>query len=192
MTKTEIRQEKMNRLAKCFDASTGTKTGRACTGKWIGTTDYSVTFNNGNRFFISNGMKDFDEGLDYCLKVYEGFTLCKERIIEGLRELEIKDNIIASEKGLKNYHIIDVNYIKDSNDYIGWFYVTFEIDGKTGTIKETGLNYSIREAIIYNDMNYIIDSFRANYFVAGGVKDEDVEYVFHGVGHNTNSYTVRF
>ena len=59
VTKKAIREAKMNELAKLFGANTGVKVGRACTGKWRGTTDYSVEFNTGDKFFITNQFSYF-------------------------------------------------------------------------------------------------------------------------------------
>ena len=64
--------------------------------------------------------------------------------------------------------------------YGGWYYVTFALDGKIFTHIETGLHYAI--------MNGEEDLYiRNRYYVAGGLKDTDVDYVFHNVGFSARS-----
>ena len=187
LTKKERLAAKMNRLAHCFNSKTGVKIGVPCRGKWRGTTDYSVRFDDGTSFFVSNGMKYFEERLDEMLTVYEGFEEMKPHILKKLQDMESKDNEIASQKGLKNYHIRGIDYSKGRN-FMGWFYLSIDIEGEITTQLETGLNYAIRKAITEKDISPIANNFRENYFVAGGV--EEPEYVFHNVGHNTRMYVL--
>ena len=186
MNKVEKRKAKMNELAQLFDANEGEKVGSSCSGKWSGTTDYSVKFDNGHEFFISNGMEKFDNNLDYFLKVYGTFKDKKAEILSILREMKKEDARIAAENHLKSYHVVDVNYLKESG-YIGWFYVSIEIDGKRSSILETGLHYSIKNFCNDGDRNHLLSEMSSKYHVAGGVVNP--VYVFHGSGYSFNSYT---
>ncbi len=187
-TQKEERQEMMNRLAKCFGAESGEKVGSSCSGKWAGTTDYSVKFNNGVKMFISNGMKHFDNILAERVAAYENFGLNKDVVIDKLRTLEATDNEKAAEMGMKQYHIKDIRCTQ-SGDYMGWFYGVIEVDGKETTISETGLHYAIFNSFAKDSVEplkeYIDEVNEKNYFVAGGLKEAD--FVFHGVGFDTQS-----
>ena len=188
VTKKAVREIKMNELATLFNATTGTKVGRACTGKWRGTTDYYVEFNTGDKYFITNGMKGFDERLDEVIKLYKTFNANKAEIMEILRERANVDNEIAREKGFKTYEVLDVTYNKDFRYmYGGWFYITIKVGEVVRTLMETGLNYAIK-----NGCNRGFDVMRETmneerkYFVAGGIREEDVDFIYRGIGHATN------
>ena len=188
VTKKAVREIKMNELAKLFGANTGVKVGRACTGKWRGTTDYSVQFDNGYKFFITNGMKRFDERLEEVVGIYKTFNANKDKIVEILKEREAVDNAIAREKEFKEYEILDVTYNKDFRYmYEGWFYVTIKVGDIVKTVMETGLNFAIKNGCLYgfDKMREIMNEER-NYFVAGGIREKDVDFIFRGVGFATN------
>lgn len=181
VTKKAIREEKMNELAKLFGAKTGEKVGVPCRGSYRGTTDYFVKFNNGNKFFITSKMKRFDERLDKLISLYRNFTTHKNEFIKILKEREEKDNTIAEEKGLTPYKIIDVNYVKEENDSMGWFYIKMDINKTIKYFTETGFNYSMDNTEkLENEMNR-----KPNYYVAGGLSDKDVDFVFNNVGFSS-------
>jgi len=187
MTKTEEMQLKMNRLAELFGAKTGTKTGVRCSGKWAGTTDYSVTFDNGEHFFISNGMKAWDINFDKIFRTYNRFAEKKSEIIDILRTIEEQDRRTAEEQGLLSYHVIDVDYQK-TGGYIGWFYVTIQLsDGRVTTMQETGLKYEIIDFILLDNSEQLKD-MPERYRIAGGCTKPD--FVFHGYGFDFGAYTM--
>ena len=189
MDKTEKRKAKMNQLAELFGAKSGEKIGSSCSGKWAGTSDYSVKFDNGYQFYISNGMKYFDKELENKVNIYEGFYSRRNDIVSILREMEIEDNKIAAEKGLKPYHVVDVDFIRKSDHFQGWFYAVIEIDGERTTIQETGLHCSIRNYCRDGNKNHLLSEMSSKYFVAGGVEKPD--FVFHNVGFSIGSYSAR-
>ena len=177
---------KMNLLAHFFDAKKGTKTSQRCRGKWAGTTDYFVKFDNGKEFFISNGMERFEKSLDFYIGVYDGFRSMKLEIIKALAEMAKEDNRNAEDKGLSPYKIVDVDYVKSNSDYLGWFYVTIEVNGQITTVMETNLHYSIKNAIVEKDTNPIKNEMWSGYRLAGGI--ETPEFIWHGYGWNTKAY----
>ena len=189
MDKTEKRKVKMNRLAELFGAKSGEKVGSSCSGKWAGTTDYYVKFNNGFRYHISNGLKKFDENLDDLLSVYSGFAEKKTEILSILREMEQADNALAAENGLKSYHVIDIDYMKNDHDYIGWFYAIIEVDGIKMTIRETNLHYGIKNYSRDRNTEVFMWDKSSKYHVAGGV--EKPVFVWHGYGFDMTSYALR-
>lgn len=189
MDKTEKRKAKMNQLAELFGAKSGEKIGSSCSGKWAGTTDYSVKFDNGNELFISNGMKDFDKKLDYLLKIYGNFAEKKTEIMSILREMEKTDAVTAAENDLKSYHVVDVDYQKNSGHFNGWFYAVIEVNGITTTIQETGLHCSIRNFCRDGNRDHLLSEMSSKYHAAGGV--ENPVYVWHGYGFGIDSYAMR-
>lgn len=189
MNKTELRQARMNHLAALFGAHKGEKVGSSCSGKWAGTSDYSVKFDNGYQFYISNGMKYFDEELEDKVNIYEGFYSRRNDIVSILREMETEDNKVAAEKGLKSYHVVDADFIRKSDLFQGWFYAVIEVDGERTTIQETGLHCSIRNYCSDGNKNHLLSETSSKYFVAGGVEKPD--FVFHNVGFSIGSYSVK-
>lgn len=116
----------------------------ACTGKWRGTYDYSLVFDNRTRLFISNGMKYFHETVQNyigCLKI---FNTNKNRILDEIREQIYSDNITAKQEGLFPVTVKDVAISTQSEPYCLWAYLTLEVNGITFQFIETGLNYAIK------------------------------------------------
>lgn len=185
-TKTSIRQDKMDRLAKCFGAETGTRTGKACRGKYSGCTDYSVTFNNGERLYICMGIKYFDTELDKQLAIFENFATMKPEILKALHEMERKDNIRAAEMGFNQYRLIDVDYVKNDSWNMGGFYFEIEVNGIHIYMVESGLRYAVYSSCRDRKTDYIKADYNNNYFVAGGIDKEKVDFLFNGVGHQSN------
>lgn len=179
----------MNHLAALFGAHKGEKVGSSCSGKWAGTSDYSVKFDNGYQFYISNGMKHFDKELEDKVNIYEGFYSRRNDIVSILREMETEDNKVAAEKGLKSYHVVDVDFIRKSDHFQGWFYAVIEIDGERTTIQETGLHCSIRNFCRDGNKNHLLSEMSSKYHAAGGV--EKPMYVWHGYGFGIDSYTMK-
>lgn len=187
--KSDILKGKFNTLARLFGAQSGTKVGIPCSGKWKGTTDYSVKFNNGVRFYISNGMKYFEKNLDEEIKAYSAFESMKSEIIEALQAFEAHDNQIAVLAGLSGYHVLDIDYLK-SGDYLGWFYVIVDINGERHTVKETGLHFLIHNALkaestveIYREAEELKqETVFAKYI-------ENPTFVFHNYAFSFDSYT---
>ena len=185
-TKTSIRQDKMDRLAKCFGAETGTRTGKACRGKYSGCTDYSVTFNNGERLYICMGIKYFDTELDKQLAIFENFATMKPEILKALHEMERKDNIRAAEMGFNQYRLIDVDYVKNDSWNMGGFYFEIEVNGIHIYMVETGLRYAVYNSCRDKETYYIDNEYNNHFFVAGGIDSEKVDFIFNGAGHQSD------
>ena len=185
-TKTSIRQEKMDRLAKCFGAETGTRTGKACRGKYSGCTDYSVTFNNGERLYICMGTKYFDTELDKQLAIFENFATMKPEILKALHEMERKDNIRAAEMGLHQYRLINVDFVKNDDWNMGKFYFEIEVNGIHIYMVETGLIYAVYNSCRDRKTDYIPYDYNNKFFVAGGIEEEKADFIFNGVGHQSD------
>ena len=187
-------QEKIDIIAKSFNCMTGKIETSPCTGKWRGTSDISIKFDNGTSLAIGNHrtpqaktLKVQNEYVNSALVRYnpEIIKATKEAAIDALRKWETKDNEIAAQKGLKPYTLLNVE-LNDGTDeksggYMGWYYVTLAIDGKIHSHIETGLNYAILDGKVSETPT------RENYFAAGALKDSDVDYVFNNVGFSSTS-----
>ena len=193
-------QGKIDVIAQTFGCKTGEIRTSPCTGKWRGTSDMSIHFDNGESLFIGNHLtpkaktvKVQTECVNGMLARYnpEIVQVTKETALPALLRREPKDNEIAAQKGLKPYKVLNVELntvaSKKNGSYLGWYYVTLAVDGKICTHMETGLNHAIADGMVNNLPT------RANYFTAGALKEPDVDYVFNNVGFSSASslYTVQ-
>ena len=187
-------QEKIGVIAQAFGCTSGTIETSPCTGKWRGTSDISLRFDNGSSLFLGNHMtrqaktkKVQQELVDSALVRYnpEIIRVAKETAYTALKERELQDNAIAAEKGLKPYTLLNVEFNdgadQQSNGYIGWYYATLTVDGKICTHLETGLNHDIASGSVSPTPT------RENYYAAGALKESDVDYVFNNVGFSSAS-----
>lgn len=185
-------QDKIKIIAQAFGCTTGKIEICPCQGKWRGSSDIYIRFDNGVALGIGNDStpkaktkKIQNMFVNATLQKYnlEIISATKEAAMLALREREIKDNEIAIQKGLKPYTLLNVEFkdSTDDTDYIGWYYVTLAIDGKIRAHMESGLNYEIASGKVTET------STRENYFIAGGLQEAEVDYIFNNVGFSTNS-----
>ena len=192
-------QGKIDIIAQAFGCKTGEIRTSPCTGKWRGTSDMSIHFDNGASLFIGNHLtpkvktvKVQTECVNSALVRYnpEIVQATKEAALPMLLQREAKDNEIAAQKGLKPYTLLNVEFNDGTDEqtggYMGWYYVTLAVDGKICTHLETGLNYDIADGKVSDTPT------RADYYPAGALKESDVDYVFNNVGFSSAStlYTV--
>ncbi len=187
-------RDKIGIIAQSFGGTSGKIETSPCTGKWRGTSDISIKFDNGTSLFIGNHrtpqaktVKVQNEYINSALVRYnpEIISATKEAAITALRARETKDNELAAQKGLKPYSLLNVEFNdgtdEKSSGHMGWYYVTLVVDGKICSHIETGLNYAISDGKI-SEM-----PTRENYFAAGALKESDVDYVFNNVGFSSTS-----
>ena len=192
-------QAKIDAIAQAFGCKTGEIHTSPCTGKWRGTSDMTIRFDNGASLFIGNHLtpkaktvKVQTECVNRTLVQYnpEIVKATKEAALPALLQREAKDNEIAAQKGLKPYTLLNVEFNEGADEktggYIGWYYVTLAVDGKICTHLETGLNHDISDGKVSDTPS------RADYYPAGALKEADVDYVFNNVGFSSAStlYTV--
>ena len=192
-------QAKIDVIAQAFGCKTGEIHTSPCTGKWRGTSDMTIRFDNGASLFIGNHLtpkaktvKVQTECVNRTLVQYnpEIVKATKEAALPALLQREAKDNEIAAQKGLKPYTLLNVEFNEGADEktggYIGWYYVTLAVDGKICTHLETGLNHDIASGKVSDTPT------RADYYPAGVLKEADVDYVFNNVGFSSDStlYTV--
>ena len=187
-------QAKIDVIAQAFGCKTGEIHTSPCTGKWRGTSDMTIRFDNGASLFIGNHLtpkaktvKVQTECVNRTLVQYnpEIVKATKEAALPALLQREAKDNEIAAQKGLKPYTLLNVEFNEGADEktggYIGWYYVTLAVDGKICTHLETGLNHDIADGKVSDTPT------RADYFTAGALKETDVDYVFNNVGFSSAS-----
>ena len=192
-------QAKIDVIAQAFGCKTGEIHTSPCTGKWRGTSDMTIRFDNGASLFIGNHLtpkaktvKVQTECVNRTLVQYnpEIVKVTKEAALPALLQREAKDNEIAAQKGLKPYALLNVEFNEGADEktggYIGWYYVTLAVDGKICTHLETGLNHDIASGKVSDTPT------RADYYPAGALKEADVDYVLNNVGFSSAStlYTV--
>ena len=187
-------QEKIGVIAQAFGDTAGRIETSPCTGKWRGTSDISIRFDNGASLFLGNRLTPKAktaavqrELVNDTLLRYnpEIVSATKEAALASLMEREAKDNAIAAQKGLKPYTLLNVEFNdgadSQSSGYMGWYYVTLAVDGKICSHIETGLNYDIANGKVSAEPT------REKYFAAGALKDSEVDYVFNNVGFSSTS-----
>ena len=192
-------QAKIDVIAQAFGCKTGEIHTSPCTGKWRGTSDMTIRFDNGASLFIGKHLtpkaktvKVQTECVNRTLVQYnpEIVKATKEAALPALLQREAKDNEIAAQKGLKPYALLNVEFNEGADEktggYIGWYYVTLAVDGKICTHLETGLNHDIASGKVSDTPT------RADYYPAGALKEADVDYVLNNVGFSSAStlYTV--
>ena len=187
-------QEKIGVIAQAFGDTAGRIETSPCTGKWRGTSDISIRFDNGASLFLGNRLTPKAktaavqrELVNDTLLRYnpEIVSATKEAALASLMEREAKDNAIAAQKGLKPYTLLNVEFNDgadgQSSGYMGWYYVTLAVDGNICSHIETGLNYDIADGKVSAEPT------REKYFAAGALKDSEVDYVFNNVGFSSAS-----
>ena len=187
-------QEKIGVIAQAFGGTAGRIETSPCTGKWRGTSDISIRFDNGTSLFLGNRLSPKAktaavqrELVNDTLLRYnpEIVSATKEAALASLMEREAKDNAIAAQKGLKPYTLLNVEFNDgadgQSSGYMGWYYVTLAVDGNICSHIETGLNYDIADGKVSAEPT------REKYFAAGALKDSEVDYVFNNVGFSSAS-----
>ena len=153
-------QAKIDAIAQAFGRKTGEIHTSPCTGKWRGTSDMTIRFDNGASLFIGNHLtpkaktvKVQTECVNRTLVQYnpEIVKATKEAALPALLQREAKDNEIAAQKGLKPYTLLNVEFNEGADEktggLMGWYYVTLAVDGKICTHLETGLNHDIASGI---------------------------------------------
>ena len=187
-------QEKMDVIAHVFNYETGKIKTTPCRGKWRGTSDISIRFDNDASLYIgnyatrkSNTQKAWSESVDIALRRFnpEIVQAAKESAAAVLLKQEIIDNAIAAQRALKPYTFLNVELNdreeKMNGGYMGWYYVTLAVGGKIVTHLEGGLFYGIAEG----RMSEIVP--QKQYFTAGGLNENSVDYVFYNVGFSSAS-----
>lgn len=187
-------QDKIGIIAQTFGCTSGEIEISPCSGKWRGTSDISIRFNNGASLSVGNEVtqqaksaKVQDEYVNIILSLYnpEIVSITKEIALSALKKQEIRDNMVAAQKGMKPYTVLNVELNDGTDDrssgYMGWYYVTVAVNGKIHAHLESGLAYEIKSGTVGE--RPALDQYRT----AGALKEADVDFVFNNVGFSTGS-----
>lgn len=192
-------QKKIEMIAQTFGCTSGKIESSPCFGKWRGTSDLSLRLDNGASLGLGNyatpqarTAKVRNECINQAFMRYnpEIVAAAKEAALAALLKREVKDNAIAAQKGLKPYTMLNVELGTGEDHkgggYTGWYFVTLAVEGKIHAHLESGLAYEIAEGTVSE-----IPSNKS-YFIAGGLKEANVDYVFNNVGFSSksNMYTL--
>lgn len=201
-------QDKINAIAKTFDFHTGKIVTKLCRGKCRGYTDVSIVFDDKEEFFIGHcltpeaktkryqvdlineKLKDYNPEIVNVLK-NKAFDLIK-------KELEPKDNQVATEQGLFGYELVAVALCKEGLN-LGSYYTVLEIqkeneqtlsiDPETRIHLEGNLDYAIKTDTMDKFLNRANGKFR----LAGGISSNGengkpiADYVFGNTGFSTKT-----
>ena len=108
-------RDKIGIIAQAFGCTSGKIETSPCYGKWRGTSDISIKFDNGVTLPIGNEMtpkaKTVKVQSEYIYAVLrwhnpEIIAAAKEAALAALREREARDNEIAAQRGLKPYTVL--------------------------------------------------------------------------------------
>ena len=183
-------QEKIGVIAQAFGGTAGRIETSPCTGKWRGTSDISIRFDNGASLFIGNRLTPKAktaavqrELVNATLLRYnpEIVSAAKEAALASLMEREAKDNAIAAQKGLKPYTLLNVEFNDgadgQSSGYMGWYYVTLAVDGNICSHIETGLYaLPVSDAVLQRAEKTLAERTQAQ---ATQRTEKDVIYTMH-------------
>lgn len=186
-------RDKIGIIAQAFDCTSGKIETSPCYGKWRGTSDMSIRFDNGASFGIGNERtplaKSAKVQAEYINAVLlrnnpEIVAITKETALAALRQREVRDNAIAAQKGLKPYTVLNVEFNTGADGksagYMGWYYVTLAVGGKIRAHLETNLAHEIVDGKVG-------EVPIRDYHAAGALKDSSVDYIFNGVGFSSTS-----
>ena len=185
-------QGKVAVLAQTFGKKSGTIQSTPCFGKWRGSSDVVIRFDDGTSLFVgitltpkAKTVSWRTEYIDGLLTQYNPEIIAEKKAyaLPILLEREKLDAAVAKEKGLPPYKVLTVEMQTD--DYsLGWYYVTLEINGKIHPHRETGLDYAISKGNLQAAPS-------RPYFISGATDPSNVDYVFDNVGFSTkdNLYT---
>ena len=183
-------QEKIGVIAQAFGGTAGRIETSHCTGKWRGTSDISIRFDNGASLFIGNRLTPKAktaavqrELVNATLLRYnpEIVSAAKEAALASLMEREAKDNAIAAQKGLNPYTLLNVEFNDgadgQSSGYMGWYYVTLAVDGNICSHIETGLYaLPVSDAVLQRAEKTLAERTQAQ---ATQRTEKDVIYTMH-------------
>lgn len=186
------RQEKLDIIASTFGCKTASLGTSPCTGKWRGSSDIYLTFDGR----VSMGIANYrtpqaktamvqNECIHNTLARYnpEIVRELKAAATPALLKREAQDNEVAMRRGLKPYTFLNVElcdaFREEASNYLGWYCVTLAIDRKIIGFIETGLCHDIERGTVSEHNS------RKEYFTAGGLRDESVDFIFNNVGFSS-------
>lgn len=112
-----------------------------CTGKWRGTIDYRLQFEDGTYVFISNGKKYYERNLFEYIAHFEYYHAHKEELEEWIKSIIRNDNHTAVWQKLPLIELIGTR-IDDDRFIVFDYYLCVDTDIKLQkTYRETSFSY---------------------------------------------------
>ena len=165
----------MSELTALIGCKSYERISQACTGKWRGTTDYGLLFDNCCYHFVSNGMGAFDQNLREVITEIKTVREQREEHLSIIKEQVERDNAVAATEGLSQIKVLNTAVNTESEHCFLWAYVLLEVNGKRFKFIETMLNYYLRT----NNMQKWLTDRPLNIFTAGAVREPD--FIFGNV-----------
>ena len=123
--------------------------------------------------------KDFNEAAEELIAAHTFAT--SDKALEMLKIMVDRDNLFANYLSKREYDIVNVYMTKDFIRF--GITIKFRDNGELRNVIETHLAYALRSED--NLIDYV--NHYPRYFAAGGLKEKQVDFIFHGVGHSSTS-----
>ena len=175
--------ERLGIIARTFGCESAAVETSLCTGKWRGYTDIGIKLDNSSYLWIgthrtpqAKTAKKINECVNGALARFHPDIVREtiDRATTALTKRETEDRAAAERMGLKAYTFLNVELNDGSNPqsggYLGWYYVTMAVDGNIFGFIESGLASDIARGELPES------NVRPNYYVAGGLQDNEVDF----------------
>lgn len=123
--------------------------------------------------------KDFNEAAEKLIKAHIFAT--SEKALSMLKVMQERDNMYGDYLQKREYDVVCVYMTKDFIRF--GVTIKFRDNGEFRNVMESGLAYALTSEERLED--YV--NHYPRYFTAGGLKDKEVDFLFHGVGHSSTS-----
>ena len=176
---------KINQLATLLGYASGRHTVSACTGKWAGTLDHYVEFDNGKKLFICNGALYFNEKIQDFIDTIKNLKDNYDILLGMLKKQAEHDAATAKTENLLSYtpHAIKLVHNNIWLDIV----VNLTVDNCTFDFVETSLQYAIKEGPKKLE-EHISRHNQNEIFTAGGIYEPTFVIMNVRHSHKTNLY----
>ena len=182
-------------IAPTFGATHGRVTTKPCTGKWRGNSDVRIMFDNGRILYVgvaaTRKAKTKTMQREFLKEAYAllspgAVEARKRRAMSALRELESKDAEIARAHGVEPYRVLAVELGQVESVLTCPYYVVLAIGERIVTNGSLGEFSRFVEHDEWDRLATPASSFRVSRYS----NKTSIDYVFHGIGFDADSYAV--
>lgn len=134
----------------------------------------------------ANYKNGFNENIKYIIEEHKYAT--SKETLKKLRKIALMDNHYAKFLGKREYKVIKV-FTQVAGLFGFGALIEFKDNGERRYMFESGLSYCLSGHFEKYHPGEEWDYGRSNrtYFTAGGLKDSEVDFIFHGVGFSSKS-----
>jgi len=176
-------QERINRIAAGYGATSGEIGSERCNGRYAGTVDYVLLFNDADRskLYVANSAawrhKSLVQRIKELAERYNPTAVAETKRIalHNLSEHQRRDDELAASLGLPKYEVRSVELLKGNCAIPGWWGVVLFVGGRTILHVTSGTKNDIEARRM--------PEYHADYFTAHSDRDP-TDYVFLGLGHS--------